>query len=1144
MASSQGDQTPQLKFTPSSFGPNGDVSSPSSEHGTHTRKRLGRRTSTSDGKMGKHIRLEAPSRLAGRLSGSTASIYMGSFTPRRRSKGSRPGSVSSAPGTPRHSIATSISQGHLESLLQDLNLDLETYGVEERRDGFFDASFFKPPKTNHEDLMRAAEYTLPAAFRKAHSLSLRKFLPMQWQSIKNVVRQVATTRAGIKLTKTYLAFFIAYVLCLVPAVSNWLGRYNYILVLSAVINHPGRTIGAQVDGALLTILGSATGLGWGAFALWLSNSTAAARSGYGGILAVFLLFFVSTIAALRSYYIRMYQFVLCAGFSIIYTCLADVSEAVAWGKLLDFGVPWLLGQVLCLVVCCTVFPDAGARPLAVAFHSAFEVMQAGLLLPQPNPITVHRQLSSTFVNLSQAHRDLILDISITRFPPKDVEVLRNLMQAVIRSLLALKMETELFENYEQKKARQSEIQSNAVPLNTPDYSNRALRRSSETDCAPDVDGAAESVIDIDRSGRRPSIWRTDTEERAVKLVVDRLQEPTSKLLSCIRSSLERCDAVLMGMSGYREYLGPPSDVSSDILDSLTSIRKSMIKYDDEEDSLLENPDLPPSYSNHPEVVELFLFVHPVRQAATSVEALLIKVMEMQQKRRTAQLYLPSYPFHKAMQRTNAQVRHDRGGVAAGFYFRSKSALAKTMKGMANIYKPLPRQSHDPHNGGEEEAEVLKTDTRGKYEEEEDDALDRNKNPSKKKRLRYRAWLVLHRLQGFETRFALKVGIATSVLSIPAWLPESRSWWTQYESWWAVVMVWIMMHPRVGGNLQDLVTRTFCGILGSLWGGLTYAAGNGNPYVMAVLASSFMLPMLYRYTQSSHPRSGIVGCISFVVVSLGAKTANGEPSVAQIAWTRGLAFAVGVIAAVMVNWFLWPFVARHELRKALSAMLIYSSIIYRGVVAKYVYYEEGAPPEKADMERSEMLESRLREGFSRTRELLALTRHEIRLRGPFNPLPYSALIEASERFFEYLVAVRQSSLFFHPHYMTDDDQDAESLLCFRRDAVAAVLMNLYVLAGALREGRKVPRYLPSAAAARKRLLDHMAEMEAVHAHNPGTTHPTTEAEGRKWSQIYSYSYSQSLTGCVQQLEELQKYTKEIVGEQGFDPTGDFSYNHIG
>lgn len=138
--------------------------------------------------------------------------------------------------------------------------------------------------------------------------------------------------------------------------------------------------------------------------------------------------------------------------------------------------------------------------------------------------------------------------------------------------------------------------------------------------------------------------------------------------------------------------------------------------------------------------------------------------------------------------------------------------------------------------------------------------------------------------------------------------------------------------------------------------------------MAVFAAVFMIPMLYRFTQSSHPRSGLVGCMSFVVVSLGANVADGHPSIVQIAWTRGLAFMVGTISAVVVNWMLWPFVARHELRKALSAMMVYSSIIYRGkpplrgvyaglivhrpgVVAKYVYYEQGKEPDKEDIEGS-------------------------------------------------------------------------------------------------------------------------------------------------------------------------------------------------
>lgn len=60
---------------------------------------------------------------------------------------------------------------------------------------------------------------------------------------------------------------------------------------------------------------------------------------------------------------------------------------------------------------------------------------------------------------------------------------------------------------------------------------------------------------------------------------------------------------------------------------------------------------------------------------------------------------------------------------------------------------------------------------------------------------------------------------------------------------------------------------------------------------------------------------------------------------------------------------------------------------------------------------------------------------------------------------------------------------------------------------------------------------MAEIDAQQVYQENDSSGTTVKQGRKWAQIYSYSYSQSLTGCVKQLEQLQKYTKEIVGEQG-------------
>ena len=71
---------------------------------------------------------------------------------------------------------------------------------------------------------------------------------------------------------------------------------------------------------------------------------------------------------------------------------------------------------------------------------------------------------------------------------------------------------------------------------------------------------------------------------------------------------------------------------------------------------------------------------------------------------------------------------------------------------------------------------------------------------------------------------------------------------------------------------------------------------------------------------------------------------------------------------------------------------------------------------------------------------------------------------------------------------------------RRDSVASILMNLYILAGALRAKRPVPRYLPSAAAARKKLLDRMAEIEKE-CEMERVVRPRSGMRGRRWADVY-------------------------------------------
>lgn len=291
-------------------------------------------------------------------------------------------------------------------------------------------------------------------------------------------------------------------------------------------------------------------------------------------------------------------------------------------------------------------------------------------------------------------------------------------------------------------------------------------------------------------------------------------------------------------------------------------------------------------------------------------------------------------------------------------------------------------------------------------------------------------------------------------------------------------------------------------------------------------------------------------MSFTIVSLSIYTDVTPKSIVHMTWTRGLAFVVGIFAAIVVNWVLWPFIARHELRKSLAAMLLHSAILYRGVVSKYIYYKEGQQPGPSDIARSEMLEGRLREGFVRIEQLLELTRHEMRLRAPFNPLPYSALISACEAFFEHLVQVRQSSLYFQPSMLAPSSSTAASLTSYRRDAVAAILLNLYTYACALRGDQPVPRYVPSAAAARQKLLDRMKVVEAqvaareraedlvnlksLDSFPSGHSAKVARERGqRRWADVYEYALSGALTDIVGEVQEMQRFTTEICGEAQWD-----------
>ncbi|KAF3080704.1 hypothetical protein TWF569_002263 [Orbilia oligospora] len=1018
---------------------------------------------------------------------SYTKVYRGSFaaTPISRSR------LASGQATPRGgSLVASIPLDQFMSRLQLEADDLEDYGVEELRDGFFDASFYKMPR---KELATAKQK------RKIRSpFSLQKFVQLQKDGIKRFIWSIKHPKRRSALMRAVTGYMLAYVLCLVPAVRKWLGPYHFIMIIATIVNHAGRSIGSQIEGTITTIIGAGIGIGAGLLALWISTVSGPARDSYGAFLAVCLLITLPMLAWARARFARVFQLCICAGFALFFMVCERVGPTPSYRKAWEFGIPWVLGVAIAQITNILLLPNPGNVQIARALHKALDAAIGGLELPRPSTARQREKMSKETVEMSIAVRDFRSEITLSKISPEDMTDLRNNLQAVIRDFLRLECIAPVFEP-----PKEEQQPRRGKPL-------------KETKIHIGVDSGDESE---------------DDEKVEIDRIRAALAGPSREMINIMKEALEACDTLLMQILHQTSFLPPGRKKNTwdcEVLaDRILGARDKL------EEAHMVWAGVHPADASYT-VIQIFLFTSTLLQASDQVTKLVRSTGSIFKKRRGAnwRFYLPDYPLEKLVYRSNPQVRHDRGGTTTAFYFR-------TMKDIALLMSRIAGKAWVP-----------------------DSDLTTKPSPQKqgeKKTLRFRIWEVLHELQGFEARFALKNTMTICLLAIPAWLTRSQSWWNEWEGWWCTVAAWHLMQPRVGGNLNDLAARLVTVALGAFWGALSFFAGNGNPYVMAVFALLFAIPFLYRYMLSSHPRSGFIGCLTFTVVSMTCKNYEGLIPPHRIAYTRGTAIIVGVLASVFINWFLWPFVARHELRKSLANMLINLSIVYRTVVAKYIYHDLDYMPSPQDIIDSQIREAKLREGFVRIRELLKMTEHEPRLRERFDPTPYEHLIDSSEKFFDHIIDVRQASLYFR---ISGDRDMAQMMLSCRRDAVATILMNLWVLGGGLRSKTPIPKYLPSAAIARRRLLQRIEDMdsegyyekslyegkrrrlrfteleqldpESLSVDGPDGKSGVKDGKVRqkgidKWAHFYQYAYSSILNEIVRELEQLQIYTKAITGE---------------
>ncbi|KAI8388044.1 uncharacterized protein BYT42DRAFT_558741 [Radiomyces spectabilis] len=385
-------------------------------------------------------------------------------------------------------------------------------------------------------------------------------------------------------------------------------------------------------------------------------------------------------------------------------------------------------------------------------------------------------------------------------------------------------------------------------------------------------------------------------------------------------------------------------------------------------------------------------------------------------------------------------------------------------------------------------------------------------------IRYNIWKYLQYVKRYEFKFAMKMAVAVSVLCLPAFVPSSMAWFRSVRGQWASMTVIAIMNPTSGGTLQASLWRILGTLIGAFMGWAALEAGGGGPYLLALFAVVLAIPFFYIHLASTYNKVGIVVLVTYMVVALSryAVPVPGE-TIAQTVWKRTVTMIVGICVAMCLNWMVWPFIARHATRKSISGILSEFGDYYTFLMGTFLYHHPMSPPTEEDIKKATKIENRIQSLIDAASVLLELTNHEPRLKGPFPKDFYKEMIVALRNLLDRMLSIRTALTKMSP-FVKRDICDQEYYL-YRRDMIAAMLLHFHTLAASLRSKMPLPVYMPSARAARTRLITHRQE----------------ESDKEKWVRFRNltwFAMACSTEEIIEELEYLTNLVKFIVGESRY------------
>ncbi|ETS62473.1 hypothetical protein PaG_03094 [Moesziomyces aphidis] len=319
------------------------------------------------------------------------------------------------------------------------------------------------------------------------------------------------------------------------------------------------------------------------------------------------------------------------------------------------------------------------------------------------------------------------------------------------------------------------------------------------------------------------------------------------------------------------------------------------------------------------------------------------------------------------------------------------------------------------------------------------------------------------------KFGIKLAGGFVLLTLPSWLApgEAKQWWLQQRGQWMAISYLFCLETSTGASIRTSFFRILGTVSGSLLGLVINEVSRGNDYALAFLLTLATLPPSYVMLFTQLQGVGIVMGLTLPIVALLPTEESGE-SVVHVAWNRGYMIFFGIIAALVVNLFVWPIHARLELVRRVSSITSQLQSLYLSLSRQML--SGGLTSSHKSNAAFERLEVGIERRVGQARGLVDIMKIEVSLQ-PKRTRVLSELLDHLQMILELLMGLRRC----REHGLRSVRQQAVvNVLELRQSLIASVLLVLWTTGQALQTHAPLPQYLPSPRLALEELTEAVAE----------------------------------------------------------------------